>query len=318
MKVQFTQIPSRVGASMINENPIDVVEKLGKYEFIYDYNAVPAPIFYKIGQQIDRYQLESNQVASATDTIAPIWAGLPTQPTINPNPQVGVFSKGNVVNVIRFDGNYAVIENPNYVEPVPDAPKVSWFASFGDITKQKEISIPKEYLSKVDDLTPVTVSTGINYGANMKPQPVFVSNPIKSIPNKLLESNTTYYLKKDFQYTSGSHEENCQKIEGTTRCQTIFDNKILKAGDKVVGDLIETCGVIDKVSMGIKCSQFLSVNTNSQFGDLGHTLVPIEYLTKELPTNSNSVVPVKNNDKNILMIAGAFLVGYLLFNKGND
>jgi hypothetical protein len=320
LMIRPLQAPLQSGVSIINENPIGILEKLGKYEFIYDYNAVPAP-FYTLKDTFYNHQ-NLKEGGSNANMIATsgIWSGqsFPQPVKVNSEAQVGVFSKGNIVNVVRFDGNNAIIENINYKEPDPSVEKTFWGELLGGVVNKKELSIPKDYLRKVDDTLNATIFTGINYGANMKPQPVFISTPIKPIPNKLLESNATYYLKKDFQYTSGSHQENCQNLEGKIRCQTVFDNKILKAGDKVVGDLIETCGVTDKVSMSVKCSQFLSVNTNSQFGDFGHTLVPIEYLTKDVPTNNGAVVPAKNDNKNLLMIVGAFLVGYVVFSKGKS
>lgn len=323
--------PTEIGVSIINENPIGILEKLGKYEFIYDYKipSVWENIMYSIkpniialGQSLVTQPAMLKEGGSNANMIAPsgFWSGesFPQPVKINTEAQVGFFSKGNIVNVVRFDGDNAIIENVNYKAPDPTVVKTVFGEFLGGFLNKKEFSVAKDYLRKVDNTLDATLLTGINYGANMKPQPVFISTPIKPIPNKLLESNATYYLKKDFQYTSGSHQENCQNLEGKIRCQTVFDTKILKAGDKVFGDLIETCGVTDKVSMGINCSQFLSVNTNSQFGDLGHTLVPFEYLTKEVPTNSNAVVPAKNDNKNLLMIAGAFFIGYALFSNGKS
>jgi hypothetical protein len=321
MKKIFTPSPMQSGISLINENPLDVVEKLGKYELIYDYNSVPTPIIYDLAYQnpaLINVSLDSTNTNQTPKISSGFWSGTlpfssPQPVTVNSEPQVGVFSKGNVVEVVAFNGNNAVVKNPNYV-PAQATATTSWF-NIGNPLNMKEFNIPKDYLKKVNDFTPVTTNTGINYGANFKP--TFVSTPIKQIPNKIIESNATYYLKKDFEYTSGSHKGNCRTIEERTECENIFDTKILKSGDKIVGDLIETCGIIDKVSMSTKCNQFLSVNTNSQFGDSGHTLVPIEYLTKDTLTNSGVVVSENNDNKNLLMIAGAFVLGYLLFSK-ND
>jgi hypothetical protein len=55
------------------------------------------------------------------------------------------------------------------------------------------------------------------------------------------------------------------------------------------------------------------------YGSTGSINIPIEYLTREVSTNTNNnngnVVPAKYDNKDLLMIAGAFLVGYLLFNN---
>jgi hypothetical protein len=55
------------------------------------------------------------------------------------------------------------------------------------------------------------------------------------------------------------------------------------------------------------------------YGSTGSINIPIEYLTRDVATNTNNnngnVVPVPNDNKNLLMIIGAFLVGYVLFSK---
>ena len=49
----------------------------------------------------------------------------------------------------------------------------------------------------------------------------------------------------------------------------------------------------------------------------GKTFLPNgEYIIIE--ENNGTVVPVANNNKNMLMIIGAFLVGYVLFSKNNS
>jgi hypothetical protein len=57
----------------------------------------------------------------------------------------------------------------------------------------------------------------------------------------------------------------------------------------------------------------------------GKTFIPInEYKIIEenngsgIPTNSSTFIPENIDNKNLLMIAGAFLVGYVLFNKGKS
>jgi hypothetical protein len=37
-----------------------------------------------------------------------------------------------------------------------------------------------------------------------------------------------------------------------------------------------------------------------------------------IPQNSGTVVPAKNNNKNLLMIAGAFLAGYIIFGNSKS
>ena len=330
---------SQGAISIINENPLDVVEKVGKYQFVYDYDATPQPIIYDL---LPKYSIENTIKATPnTNTNSSGWADILksitpqnisfgatspyyVQPTvnINPNPQVGVFSKGNVVNVIRFDVNYAFIENPNYVEgqKTTNSGGFNWLL-IGNAVNMKEFNIPKEYLSKVDESTPITVSTGINFGANMKPQPVYNIPPVETMPNQVshknIEENASFILNRDFQYVSGgrSGSESCPMCENYTPIYSI-----LKAGTKVTGLLFrEADNTAYKLQAGaITPPNYKDYLEVKGYGTQGFINIPIEYLTRDVQTNSSSVVPVKNNDKNILMIAGAFLVGYLLFNKGND
>jgi|688.fasta_scaffold00162_96 hypothetical protein len=381
------------GLSNINLNPIDVVEKLGKYEFIYDYQVPNFSLLnYLQPLQSIGFTLPSTikEVASNANMIAPtsIWSGqsFPQPVKFNSEPQVGTFSKGNIVNVVRFEGNNAIIENPNYVEPDPNAPKGSFFSSLGDLKKQKEFTIPKSYLRKVDDSLAVTVSTGILYGANML-QPVYVSNPVKPVYDTTLEQNATFVLTKDFDYVSGS-----KMINDGIKSGSIPVFSTLKAGTKVSGRLFSK--YIKGFSGGIASAYRPDTQQNvlevKNYGIQGSIEIPIEYLTRPIvsvvslvdkktgkcnqtgliqtmeynpcrvsaimgetykgyisggsfyttdgktfipineykiieenngsgiPTNSSTFIPENIDNKNLLMIAGAFLVGYVLFNKGKS
>ena len=306
---------------------------------------------------------------------------------VNSEPQVGTFSKGNIVNVIRFEGNNAIIQNPNYVEPDPNAPKsVGFFGNIGDIKKQQEFTILKEYLRKVDDNLPITVSTGILYGGNMKPQDVYDMPPVKPI-DTTLEQNATFVLTKDFDYVSGS-----QMINDGVKSGSIPVFTTLKAGTKVSGRLfskyiqgfrggyaganrpdtqqnvLEVKGYGSQGSIEIpidyltrflvtvvslvdkkigKCNETGLIQTmeynpcrvsavkgetykgyiagGSFYTTDGKTFIPInEYRIIEenngsgVQTNSGTVVPAKYDNKDLLMIAGAFLLGYALFSKGDS
>jgi hypothetical protein len=315
--------PIEAGVSIIDENPIGVLEKLGKYEFVYDYK-IPTflDIIYTTSFTKER--------ASNADMIAPsgFYSGkyFP-QPIYNQNAQVGFFSKGNIVNVLRFDGNNAIIQNPNYVEPDPNAPKsVGFFDNFGDIKKQQEFTILKEYLRKVDDTLEPTLLTGINYGANMKQQPNYVY-PVKPIPfnpvtQTILEENASFVLARDFQYVSGYGSSIYDEESGIGTADMSPKYAILKAGTKVSGRLFRETNNITtlyKIQMGgitpLNYKDYLAVKG---YGSQGSINIPIEYLTKEVPTNSDVVVPVKNDNKNLLMIVGAFLLGYALFSKDDS
>jgi hypothetical protein len=245
------------------------------------------------------------------------WEALFPQPVrVNTEAQVGVFSKGNIVNVVRFDGNNAIIENVNYKAPDPTifTEKTVWGELLGGVVNKKELSIPKDYLRKVDDTLNATIFTGINYGANIKPQPFYTTPVIKPITNTVLEENATYYLTKDFTYFKNTY------CPANAQCMPPPPSTIL-AGSKVTGTLVRR--VLD-----VKLNAFNlqnGISDESNFVTLlvvstpdGTQNIPLEYLTKDAPKNSGTVVPAKNDNKNLLMIVGAFLVGYVVFSKGKS
>ena len=135
--------------SNIDLNPIDVVEKLGKYVLIYDYNAVP--IIYDMANYSVHLENEqvSNQVAiPQPDTTS--YSGDSTSPynspqpvRVNSNSSVGVFSKGNVVEVVGFNGTNSVVKNPNYVpaQTTTNSGGYDWTGLFGNPVNMKEFNI---------------------------------------------------------------------------------------------------------------------------------------------------------------------------------
>jgi len=329
-----TPIKIKEGISIINENPLGVLEKYGKYEFIYDYKVRSfldnyiTPIF-GYGQTLQSMNSAPPSMykegGSNANMIAPntIWSGqsFPQPVKVNSEPQVGTFSKGNIVNVLRFDGNNAIIQNPNFVEADPNAPKSFWAGLIGDLKNQKEFSIPKDYLRKVDDTLAVTLSTGILYGANIAPQPVYTIPPVKTMPfnpvtQTILEENATFVLTKDFSYQTNEYVNTCPQ---GANCITggYYKQGILKAGTKVTGRLFRE---IDNTAYKLQAGAITPPNYKDYlavkgYGSQGSINIPIEYLTKEVPTQSGVVLPVEDNTKNLLMIVGAFLLGYVLFGK---
>lgn len=286
--------PIKEGVSNINEFPLDVVQKLGKYQFIYDYSA-------------------DNSSSSAFIS------------KVN-------FSKGDVVEVVRFQLGSAMINNPNYKDyattnsPAPDTsvkPKWDWSQIFSG--NRKELEIPKEYLKKVDDSTAVTLPTGVNYGANIKPQPISIIKPIPQVSSDvILEENATFLLNKDFQYVSSYGSSFCSP-DGICSMDMSPKYSVLKAGTKVTGRLFKTIttpkkNIFSEATLMPTTTEkdFLAVKG---YGDKGSINIPIEYLTRDVATttttnnNNGNVVPVTNDNKNLLMIVGAFLVGYVLFSK---
>jgi hypothetical protein len=331
LPTEVTETPIKVGVSIINENPIGVLEKLGKYEFIYDYKV---PNFWDNFNMVAHTKeggSNANMIATSGSNdkmIAPsgFWSGqsFPQPVKINSEAQVGFFSKGNIVNVVRFDGNNAIIENINYKAPDPTVVKTVWGELLGSVLNKKEFSVPKDYLRKADDTLEPTLLTGINYGANMKPQPIYVMPPVKPIPfspitQTILEENASFVLAKDFEYVSGYGSSYCSP-DGLCTADMSPKFSTLKAGTKVTGRLFrETNDTLYKLQAGAIApplyNDYLAVKG---YGDKGSINIPVEYLTKEVPTNSGVVVPAKNDNKNLLMIVGAFLVGYVVFSKGKS
>lgn len=295
-------IPSKkeLGVSQIVAFPLDVVQRLGKYQFIYDY-------------EFGGLQFACIQ--------APCGGGIGSNK----------FSKGDIVNVIRFEGTNPVVENPNYKEPAPDAPKSFWSSL---LQNPKEFIVPKEYLQKVDDNTPMTMQLGSNFGSNPKPQPIGVKPIIKDLPQPssdvILEENATFVLNKDFQYVSGYGSSIYDPKSGIGSMDMSPKYSVLKAGTKVTGRLFKsiTNEKVLKTIADVRDSMIRPTVIEQNFlavkgyGNTGSINIPIEYLTRDVATtttttnnNSGNVVPVANDNKNLLMIVGAFLVGYVLFSK---
>jgi len=280
--------PTQVGVSNIYENPIDALEKLGKYEFIYDYSAINRLLF-AVPDMLKQLSSNANTGfynfdGDGTGLTSPInWEALFPQPVkINPNAQVGVFSKGNIVNVVRFDGNNAIIENVNYKAPDPTifTEKTVWGELLGGVVNKKELSIPKDYLRKVDDTLNATIFTGINYGANMKPQP-FVNYIKPTSQLTTIELNASFVLTRDFKYVL-KYEKLEEGIKLGVSIPVFAD---LKAGTKVMGDLIrKPNNNMYRVMAGYPTpppyNDFLRVKGVGvdEFID-----IPIEYLTRVEP-----------------------------------
>jgi hypothetical protein len=322
--------PIQEGISIINENPLGFLEKTGNYEFIYDYQ-VPNFSWQNLLKQSESiaFSLPSmyKEGGSNANMIAPSImsqqsVALPVK--VNSDPQVGTFSKGNIVNVLRFDGNNAIIQNPNYVEPDTNAPKSFWAGLIGDLKNQKEFSIPKDYLRKADDTLAVTLSTGILYGANMKPQPLYYNDfpyvkPILTTPvnQTILEENASFVLTRDFQYVSGYGSSIYDEKSGLGSADMSPKYSTIKAGTKLTGRLFrEINNTLYKLQVGAitppNYNDYLAVKG---YGSQGSINIPIEYLTKEVPTQSGVVVPQENKNRNLFLIVGAFIVGYALFSN---
>jgi hypothetical protein len=235
------------------------------------------------------------------------------------------FSKGDIVNAVSlavsypadapvYDENSVLIENVKFDSTQPES-----------FLNTKTIQVPLEYLQKVDDSTPITFQTGINYGKNFKPSnqgggksiilpnPVFpvpkpdVKTPIKAIADQLIEQNSTYVLNKDFGYN---------KTDNTNE-NIIPDLRTLISGTKVTGNVFRPT-VYYKAQAGVYIPEnrfdYLEVKGLTDSNSLK---IPLLNLIKYIPTNSGAVVPENIDNKKLLMIIGAFLAGYVLFGKGS-
>ena len=260
----------KAGVSVIQINPVDVVEKFGKYQFVYDYSAIP--LWLAKGFGLGNFETAPQ--------------------TVNSKAQVGVFSKGNIVNVVRFQGNNAIIENVNYKEPDSNVVKSVWGELLGGVINKRELEIPKEYLKKVDDALEPTILTGINYGANLWSQPVLNTPVMNTTTDDVLEENASYILVEDFKYLKSNF------CPPNTRCAPQVELTML-SGSKVLGTLVVN-----------DAGTFLAVQTPE-----GLIKIPLEYLTKEVEVNNGEVAPVEIDNKNLLLIVGAFLLGFALFSN---
>jgi hypothetical protein len=206
------------GISIIDTYPLDVIERLGKYQFIFDYSANSSTSSYNMNNWVN-------------------------------------FSKGDVVEVVSFQLGSAMINNPNYKEYAPinnTAPKTGFFSgiNFGELVKglnggnRKELEIPKEYLQKVDDSTSVTIPIGVNFGANPKPQPISIIKPIPQVSSEvILEENATFSLVKPFTYvTSYTKGRPLYELGGAGMLQYVQtpNYETIPAGTKVTGRLFKS------------------------------------------------------------------------------
>lgn len=251
------------------------------------------------------------------------------------------FSKGDVVNAIGlgvdypadapvFDKNSVLIENVKFDSAKPES-----------IDNTKTIRVPIEYLEKIDDSTPVTLQTGVNFGQNTKPikqaTSIILPNPVMPLPikqlpygippitsnnvvnQKILQKNASFVLNKDFQYVSG-YKSNCNSQSGICQESIQSSYATLKSGTKVVGTLYrETNNITYTEQAGVVAIlPYKDYLTVKGYGVKGSIDIPIDYLMIDNSQNNGVVVPAKNDNKNLFMIAGAFLVGYFLFKKDKN
>jgi hypothetical protein len=163
-------------------------------------------------------------------------------------------------------------------------------------------------------------------------QPLYVSNPVKPVissgtqSGQVLETNVTYTISKPFTFTkSYTNVRPLYELGGAGRLQyeQTANYDTLPIGMEVTGNLIRQKRITGKSINGMpETSIYYDVLVVSGMGQSGQLEIPVEYLTKKVPTNvstnSSTFIPENIDNKNLLMIAGAFLVGYVLFNKGKS
>lgn len=355
-------------SNITQDSMLDTVKRIGKYKFIYDYRAsswldalLPQNIMF--GESLANNSPVVKESGLNANMIAPreIFSGqsFPQPVKVNSEPQVGVFSKGNIVNVIRIEENNAIIQNPNYVDPDLNAPKVGFFSNFGEKFR-KEFSIPFEFLSKVNDSNEVTILTGINYGANMKPNSIAITKPISSSdttpvgearnpnngakPYLVIEE---FKLKNYYNHwrTGLTHFTEIPIIKGSVVFLPTFPMQdqydlALQQGKLQELPIVSVVSLVDKQTGKCKTDGALIQNmladpcrtikkgeelrgyiANGVFTNTNQDVIKPQLSFGEyklVQTNSGTIVPIELNNKNLLMIAGAFLVGYVLLSNGKS
>ena len=246
------------------------------------------------------------------------------------------YSKGDVVDAVELqmkgfwnnlevDSEYIRLENLKY------NPKDYAYDT------DKTVRVPLVYLKKVDDSTPKTINTGIGYGNNYRPfQEIesgvsVIKNPFDSMGSILtitLEKNAKFTLTEDF----GFYKVKPVRIDKYQ--STKGEQVILKKGSEVVGDLIEEplylrIGMDSKNSRkyllikGVSADGFIEIpfdilkpSTSTPSTDKP-VLSSNEF--KAMESNKNSTIiensKEKNQNKLIIMVIGAFVLGYLLSNE---
>jgi hypothetical protein len=166
----------------------------------------------------------------------------------------------------------------------------------------------------------------------MKPQPIYdiPIPPYKPLPNldpiigsmqfgEVLETNVTYIISKPFQFIkSYTNVRPLYELGGAGRLQyeQTPNYETLPIGMEVTGNLIRQKRITGKSIYGMpETSIYYDVLIVNGMGQTGQLEIPVEFLTKKVPTDSGVVVPAQNDNNKILLILGAFIIGYALFSN---
>jgi len=317
------QIEMETAISNIDLNPIDVVEKLGKYEFIWDF---------------------SNKSCSGGFAGGVFCFGKE-------------FSKGDVIDVVRFETpivfggtpiRYAIIKINNneessipkdYLKKVDDS--VNATTNTGINFGANMNPMPKPVYNMPDvkiPLKPISITT----------TPVEVKPYVKPKPYLVIQSfdlNNTWYV--------GGKEMGVQKIPVTKGSVVFLPQEVmsdqydlaLKQGKLQEIPIVSVVSLVDKqigkcnpslsqmqqmdynpcrtVKKGEKLIGYIAngVFTNTDNNVMKPQLSIGEYELIQtnsdsgVQTNSGIVVPVSNDNNNLLLIAGAVILGYALFSN---
>jgi hypothetical protein len=151
-------------------------------------------------------------------------------------------------------------------------------------------------------------------------------NPFRSGITSSSEENATFILIKDFEYISNYGSSNCNSKGICTDDYSPIYN-VLKSGAKVTGRLVAGDSLIrptfdyEQQMTSPKRGSYLVVKG---YGSEGSISIPLDYLAeydlsvKYDLSEGNAITKDENYNKNLLMIVGAFLLGYILFNKAKS
>jgi hypothetical protein len=180
----------------------------------------------------------------------------------------------------------------------------------------KKARAPLEYLEQIEDFVPVTIQTrGNEY-----------YKPVERLEDELLILETKYPkpVKQGVSIILPDHVplEDLEKIEDfvPVTIQT-SSNEYPKPVEQGVSIILpdplpsEDLGKIkDTAPVNIETSS----NEYPKPVEQNSIDIPVEYSKRDFQTNSNTIVSVINKNKNLLMIAGAFLVGYIIFSNSKS
>jgi hypothetical protein len=282
------------------------------------------------------------------------------------------FSKGDVVNAVGIgrmwasdayvpDNRFIKVENVKY-DPLKNSSSTTGISSYfenylSNLNNPISIQVPINVLEKIDDSTPVTLQTGVNFGQNPQPvvgSSVIVENPIDVVPVEVKPyvKPKPYLVVRDFiiysrwenrmgqsgvqelPYSKGgviflptaTHQDQYEIALKDGKLQELPIVSVVSLVDKQMGKCISDGALYQTMEYNPcrtvkKGETLIGYIANGVFTNTNQDVMKPQLYVGEyelIQTNSGTVVTAKNHNKNLLMIVGAFLVGYLIFSKGKS